>query len=120
MKNKTWDSVVVLAKKDKEVISAAKWGKLWYFVYENGVDGGRIGETFSSKTEILNRAKDYILKESGYTFEESHLLDVVPKPVNLSNEEVVALNQALIVLDSSLSDYAESSSFYIRKLLERI
>ena len=111
-----YDNTILLAKNSQgEVISACRWGEVWYFVYESKLDGGRIGDNYHSLTELLSNSKNYILNECGYDFKESDLTEKCNK-VQLTKEQRTAINTAIMLLENSNSDHAEQCLFYLKTI----
>lgn len=123
MKLSDFDQSITLAKNNEDTyISAVRWGKLWRFYVKHGamVNGDQVGLPFDSKQAILNNAYNYILKESGFDFKESDLLEIVPKltTVQLTQDQKVAINTAIMLLKQSNSDHADQALHHIVKITE--
>lgn len=111
-----YDKVILLAEnKNKEVITACRWGKVWHFVYESKTDGGRIGASFNSLSELLATAKNYILNECGYNFKQSDLTAKCNQ-VELTDDQRVALNMAISLLSRSNSDHADQCVYHLKTI----
>lgn len=123
MKLSIYDQAITLVKNsDGDSISAVRWGKVWRFYIKHGamVKGDEIGLPFYSKQTILNNSYNYILKESGFNFKESDLLEIVPKltTVQLTQDQKVAINTAIMLLKQSNSDHADQALHHLLKITE--
>jgi hypothetical protein len=114
-----YDKCILLAKNENgEVISACKWGSIWYYVYESKNDGGTIGDRFTTESAILENAYNYIKNHSGYTFVDNELTTAVKilEPVYISTDQKVAINTAYNILLNSNSDHADQACLYLKQL----
>ena len=121
-KSSEYDKCILLAKNsNNEVISACKWGSVWYYVYESKNDGGTIGDRFKTESAILESAFNYIQNESGYKFALEDLTTAVKEllPVYISTDQKVAINTAYNILLNSNSDHADQACLYLKQLITK-
>ena len=122
MKLTDFDQSITLAQNENTVISAVRWGKVWRFYckHSNDDNGYQQGEPYYNKQAILNNAYSYLLKSCNCGFVESDLLPVVPKltTVELTQDQKVAINTAIMLLKQSNSDHADQALHHLIKITE--
>tara|TARA_R110000851_G_scaffold85210_1_gene185416 strand:- start:1283 stop:1660 length:378 start_codon:yes stop_codon:yes gene_type:complete len=119
--NNSYDQVVPLAKNGNgDIISACKYGKMWFYVYESkNEDCGRIGYAFDSKYLILERSREYILNQCGYNFNSDDLLLIGDKQmVFLTEDQQVSINTAIRLLNDSNSDHADQCLYHLKTIVK--
>lgn len=120
MNNTKYDQVILLARnKTGDIISACKWGKIWFYVYESKNEAGRIGLAYDNKYAILENSENYILNESGYNFTRDDLQLINSKQmVFLTEDQRVAINTAIRILGNSGSDMAEQAYYHLKTIIK--
>lgn len=123
MKLNEFDTSILVAKKeDGYSLHLVKWGNHWRYALndiESINEFNTVGNIYENKTEYVTKAFDYARSQG---FSDSEILEKYPRKlfVELSNDEITALNTAKFLISNSNSDHAEQCYFYLNSIIEKL
>ncbi|MCP4985231.1 MAG: hypothetical protein GY928_03910 [Colwellia sp.] len=123
---KDYDSAVVVAENDKQVLYITSWGKVnkYVAVYKETKDlwESTVGQAYNyvNKTQFITNAFDHAVDHFGFKPED--VLTKYPrnKTVTISQAEQVAINTAIRLLNQSNSDHADQCRHYLTTLKNKL
>jgi len=123
MKISQYDNSLLVAESDTQKLYIVKWGKLTRFALSADSTFSSfsfVGDQFENKTQFVTNAWDYAFNVCD--FKDSEIMSTYPRnrQVVISQNEKVAINTAIRLLNSSNSDHADQCLCYLNTLKNKL